>query len=476
LFFRSNRKQERLQIKTPNQSGSVIVIVALLMTLLLGIMAFSMDLGYLNVQSNQYQNAVDAAALAAVRRLCDGDWEQVARRIVIENGLDAGQYLLVDTGFYDARDEYDKALGQFADFGTPPDGEYVNAVRVRYDHPMKSLSGLSPDTPVVAQAVAYLQRIDMAGLDPYGYVRPGHNSVWDHTVFFANGSIQYPRSASTRGGTYRTPAFNDCSLLSAGEVFACPVQVETHPWGLWSTMTVQWNDGVAQSDEQIHTGLDPITEIRPVDEETLAYWRERADTVYTPDQAGQDNVFYGKGNSIPIIGYAYFVDPADGAGAGRRTIFFDAGDEPGSVLIGPWSGTTLRHPPNGYTIANLTFVATCPIHIINLGNVTVGYPELHVGGEANEQAIFISAGDIKVYPDSSSQIVFDGAVFRTGGDFILYLSGGDRLHRMRVIADGSIYGDAYSLYTGDHGMYGIKNDSRFGPPCPPGLARLGRLE
>ncbi|NNK01748.1 MAG: hypothetical protein HKP58_15160 [Desulfatitalea sp.] len=62
---------------------------------------------------------------------------------------------------------------------------------------------------------------------------------------------------------------------------------------------------------------------------------------------------------------------------------------------------------------------------------------------------------------------------------MLYRSGSDLLHRLRVIADGRIHGAEEKTsdhYSGDAGLFHMWNDSRFGPPCPPVLPRLGYLE
>ena len=57
----NRRKKSRL---LANESGSVIIIVALLMTLFLGFVALAIDVGHLLVVRNELQNAADATALA----------------------------------------------------------------------------------------------------------------------------------------------------------------------------------------------------------------------------------------------------------------------------------------------------------------------------------------------------------------------------------------------------------------------------
>lgn len=54
-----------------NRKGSVLVLSAFLMVILLGILAFALDLGYVYVSQAQLQRSADAAALAAAYELID---------------------------------------------------------------------------------------------------------------------------------------------------------------------------------------------------------------------------------------------------------------------------------------------------------------------------------------------------------------------------------------------------------------------
>ena len=58
-----------LQKHTKNQQGVVLILVALLLVVLLGMVALSVDIGYLMAARNEAQNVADAAALAATREL-----------------------------------------------------------------------------------------------------------------------------------------------------------------------------------------------------------------------------------------------------------------------------------------------------------------------------------------------------------------------------------------------------------------------
>jgi len=197
-----------------NQHGAVAVSVALLLVVLLAVMALAMDTSYLYLKKSSYQNGVEAAALAGVRQLCDGDWEEVTRQVAEANGVPSDSIsLTVETGFYDELNEFSGNLGEYKDFGPPPSGRYINAVHVRLSHSLPSLTGMNATATVAAEAVAYLKRIDIASLDPDGVIHLGHNSVWEDTVFFANGDILWPQEVSGKTTTYQPPKFDNNLVL-----------------------------------------------------------------------------------------------------------------------------------------------------------------------------------------------------------------------------------------------------------------------
>jgi Flp pilus assembly protein TadG len=55
-----------------NRRGSILVLAAVLMIVILGFTAFTVDIGYIALSKSQLQNASDAAVLAAVAELPDG--------------------------------------------------------------------------------------------------------------------------------------------------------------------------------------------------------------------------------------------------------------------------------------------------------------------------------------------------------------------------------------------------------------------
>ena len=149
---------------------------------------------------------------------------------------------------------------QFRDYASldqMPAGEYVNAVRVTFTQNDTALTGMNPQVDLTIQSLAYLQRIDMAALDPLGYIRLGHNSEWTNTRFFSNGLIQYPESTSATGAVYHSPVFDACELLAVKEVVSCPVTV-TPLFPVGSRLEILWNDGSVQTAAPIRAGLSTL--------------------------------------------------------------------------------------------------------------------------------------------------------------------------------------------------------------------------
>ena len=60
-----------------DNKGSSAIIISLCITLLLGIAAFAIDIGYLCVARNELQNAADAGALAGARVLYNDTGSEV---------------------------------------------------------------------------------------------------------------------------------------------------------------------------------------------------------------------------------------------------------------------------------------------------------------------------------------------------------------------------------------------------------------
>ena len=456
-----------------SHTGGIAVSFVIFLCVLVSLVSFVINLGYLYAQKNKYQNAVESAAMSGAVSLCKGDREyveKIVRKIADENGIsDEDGTLSIVFGFYDEMDDYGD-FSTYKDF-TPeenmPSGEYVNAVYVSYKKEDAVLIKMGQEAGSSAAAVVYLKRLDIVSLDPEGEIQIGHESTWDDVVFFSNHDIKYPQGKDADGSYHPEPEFNGSLLLAAGELLSCPVGVSPRGWS-GERMEIHWDSGSPQSGGNIRTGIDPITHIPEVDDEYLEKWRQKADIVYTPDQAGKDNVFYGKARVRNLEGGEYYYFDLTGQ---KGIIFFDARETDNPILI---CNTTFNqtseftHTANGNRISELTFVANRPITITNSRD------RIYIGGEGEEQAVFISGQDITLF---GGPIKYDGAVFRTGGDFILFGGGGIFNQKIRIIADGSVLGkdNNDTDYIGSPGLYQIECTSRFGPPCPPNIPRLGLL-
>ncbi len=78
--MRSDPKQNRN--RPPSRRGTIIVLAAILMIMMMGMLAFTLDLGYMYTMESQLQRSVDSAALAGAGALVDGEDE--ASGLVVE--------------------------------------------------------------------------------------------------------------------------------------------------------------------------------------------------------------------------------------------------------------------------------------------------------------------------------------------------------------------------------------------------------
>lgn len=88
-FLNSKNKTPETKINS-SERGSVVILIALGMTVLLGSCAMVADIGLVYVQKARLQNALDAAALAGVQELPDdtNTANQVAQEYASQNGVD----------------------------------------------------------------------------------------------------------------------------------------------------------------------------------------------------------------------------------------------------------------------------------------------------------------------------------------------------------------------------------------------------
>jgi hypothetical protein len=128
----------RFILKIKDKRGTVIIIVALILTVLLGFAALATDVGYLMVVKNELQNIADGSALAAAgelgRQLANNDSinesaiVSIAKDLAMENQAGGKLGIVIE--------DTDVKIGRWKDPDSPkPDGLYItsvspNAVRV----------------------------------------------------------------------------------------------------------------------------------------------------------------------------------------------------------------------------------------------------------------------------------------------------------------------------------------------------------
>ncbi len=439
------------------EKGSVSVIVALFMVVLMTILAFVINTGYLYGAKSRYENAADAAALAGAARLCMGDAEAVAKQVAMENNVPANA-IIVQPGFYDVNDAYTdfSIYKDFVGEGEDdfPDDEYNNAVFVEIVVPEQIILGgflgkNEPTTTVKAAAVAYLRRYDLVSLKDGGEIKL--RGKYENGNIYGNGDIKYPDEPSS--------TFNqNVRLYASGDVLECPVQFG------WSGTTIKWNNGYSSGLDQACPATPEVSEIRTIDDAFIASLKAQADIVYVPGDAGKDAVFYGASGNQYYFDFTQNYDP-------RKIFFFDAQNNNSQAWIKPSSSSL--HTPAGDTISNITFATTCDI-IIDNGDPIPGQGHnyyLHIGAPDTEHVLIITPGSIKLY---YGEIWLEGVFFRCGGDFSMPPSHGDYTwaiamggfqNRFRAIADGDIKIN-YPL---------ARFNFKFGPPCPPAIVKLGVL-
>ena len=453
--------------KNTGNSGNIVIVTAISLTVLIGMLALVVDGGNLYATRNKYQNGVEAAAMAGALHLCDDDPIGVARAIAGENGLPSNpDSLTVTKGFYDENNEYDD-FNVYRDFvaegaGDYPDGGHNNAVIVSLDADVSTfLAGIfaGEQVSVKSGAVAYLKRYGIVSLNDEIYLWTG---TYGATVYlgFKNGDLYAHGDIKLRDvPTLGPPALEDCKACACGAILSC-TGYSSNPWPPSGT-----NCSDVEVDGYI-PGTAEITEIPPVDDEEMNRLRDEADIIYTADSA-KDEVFYWEDTFEPGSGqsskHAYYFDVTGEEQQGKK-YFIDI--EPGYhpddgfsmvVLMKTQGPLICPHTPNGDNARALDFISGLPIHIDTGGGI------VHYGGNGRDQVNFITPGYIWVH---RSFIHLNGVYFRAGDYFTNFShSSGIDEPKMRVITDGRI-----TIY-GDREIY----NALFGPPCPPAVVRLGKL-
>ncbi len=456
-----------------SSSGSMAIVVAFGLVMLCSFLAFLLNTGLLYGNRNLYQNAAEAAAMAGAVRLCDGDAIDIAKQIAKENGAPQGS-VTVTLGFYDVENEHFFAEGS----DNYPADEYNNAVMVSINSNVSTILGAflgKEKTRVSARAVAYAESCGLLALGEDSEIRIGPGTgrgdqpLLKNGVIYSNGDIKLGRGATCSSWwgstTYLPPEFENAGLYARGQVLECNTTCSG------STAVVHWDSCSESGRDNAFSGAPEFSGIKPCDDafidsliQSLQNSANLSVIIYTPDDAGSDNIFFGTKNYGRTIYYRFDLCAEKGARQDRVVYIFDAEDD---GQHGVWLEEA--YPRHGEYIENVTFITKLPVRLDYNG-------VHHVGAEGDKQFILITSKDLEI---AGCGLYLEGAVFRIGGSFspcfasYIPSCGASLTQKARIIADGNIY-----LWGGQRPYGSVWTetiDFKFGPPCPVLKVHLGKL-
>ena len=363
----------RLLLHPKSQSGSVAIVVALAMIVLLTMFAFVIDTGYLYGEKNKYQNGVEAAAMTGAVSLYDDDPEGVALRVAIDNGLPTGS-ITVQVGFYDEGD-----FPGYRDFveegeGGYPEDQFNNAVMVKLNATEETLMGGfvgKDEVAVGAAAVAYVTRY---GLLSYGDPEDNESNIetirtWadDNPSFMGMGRIHANNNINFK----KEPAISEDTIVTAvGEIDNC-------------------SEGIP--------GVSSVDIVRPVDWDRLKNGAVIIDRNSFPDApSGTLTPAYktdSDGNKYyHLIGFDFAPHDGDHEGI---TYFVDNSNFPEGVIFNLSSDCFEDTRAYHFTLASegpINFTDNCSGGVMFLGgeneNTVYIYCKDKIGGVRYFQAVF----------------------------------------------------------------------------------------
>src|SRR5262249_8969431 len=100
---RENKSMFVQRSQTTRRRGKVVVLFALMLSFLMVLLAFAVDVGWVTLSKNQLQNAADASALAAAADMINGQAsaKTTAKAAASKNyagGTDSGSAVTLDDG------------------------------------------------------------------------------------------------------------------------------------------------------------------------------------------------------------------------------------------------------------------------------------------------------------------------------------------------------------------------------------------
>ncbi len=413
-----------------SQQGNFALFFALTLVFVLSIFAYVLDTGFFIREKNRYQAMAETAAMAAINQVCFlGSMEALENMVtdlVRESGLDLEEdEISVETGFYDALDQYE-AFEPFTDFIARstdgyPDHETWNAVRVTMGDRVKGLTGFQGDKTVRGSAVAYLPRVSLVSARRF-IVQNGSD-----LVSFDNGNMYV----------------KDRTIIRNAKI-GKNVQIQDKN-----------SPGHLPESKLIENHLIPLDTL-------IAKLKSRADKTYTLADRGKE-AFY---EYLAEDDFALFDFTK--ARKAHSMVYLDLPETTKVCLAPNPDKVRTGHPertPFGRTMNRLTVVAKNHIWIYPCQEMT------DLGGSSLDQVSIVSSRDIKLL---TGQLSYAGVTLICTRFSMEFKENRSRIspQYLRIIT----YESDVNLYRNDiDEPFDIH--FTFGPPCPPVLPpALGVLE
>jgi hypothetical protein len=449
-----------------NNNGNVAVTVALMLSVLLGVMAFTIDTGYLYSEKNRYQNAVEAAAMAGAIALCEKEPEEIAEQVLMDNLVNSNKPAqempnryrpVIAVGYYDEIRQYDFSESSrygyrhFIEIDRMPTGLFENAVLVRLTVEEGPLVGglVSEGTVEIgAAAVAYAVDFDMVSLstedpividtDAAGF--PEIRNMWIHS----NHDINCVKQA---------PQFENVSLSAAGYLRNC---VGSSGQPEVSLPQIDWDD--YRSRAEVFTYQDFV-----------------GGSQDAPIMVGDNRGYVGAGGISSQIRDNPVLELREGFHNGA-IYYYSAENDPDAdrtLFISQFIEMNL------YSIRGLTVVSEIPVAFNQATTGSSGGGRY--GGMGEDVVTIISAGSIRLM-FVLKEFFFDGVVFQTEDEFydmekiVGFYDPTEIENKIKVIAHNGIRLfpplESKVLAT----PVSITYSGQFMPPCGHHLLRWGKLE
>jgi Flp pilus assembly protein TadG len=448
------------------QHGNLSVTVALCLSLLVGMMAFALDTGFLITEKNRYQHALEAAAKAGALALGTDDPAAEARRIAVANGCPNTDALVVQLGFYDELNTY-ADFSVYRDFEADPnldtltvnegvekstDGEYQynNAVIVAVSDTTDGLTGglSGHGISIRAASVAYLKRyaflalgddgIQISGRWSQGYPEFQDAAIHTNSIISFNGTEAFSGDSRVTAvdGINGGPGTTDAKAVTIPPIDWERLEAAASDHGLVHHLS-QWPQGEIQDIDNWQ-----------IDAHGNHYVRSTMDYFFWPAQGDHDGRVY------------YFVLDADAGGAG-------------SLII---SDRYSCHPDT--ESYNFTIATEAGLQIGTL-TLMANSDHLVLGGPGEREAVYLyTQGDIEFqdrYSHSLPEVDYlcNGVIMRAEKQTSFGIRSNPfsdvARQRVRMIADAMVFKNVV------YGAGSVLFDGLFSTPCPPHLVMLGRL-